>query len=126
MRFAHLGLNVSDQERSRRFYENHFGFDAGPARRYPDGTLIIHDADGFALALHPAPTPSASAGPVAAGDEFLHFGYVCEDPAEVREVRTRLVAAGITLVEDEDTDTFVGIKVLDPDGYRVEIAWDRV
>jgi catechol 2,3-dioxygenase-like lactoylglutathione lyase family enzyme len=117
MRLAHLGLTVTDQERSRHFYETHFGFNAGPARSYPDGTLIIHDADGFALALHP--------GPAAPDDDFLHFGYVCTDPEEVRAVRARLLAAGVALAEDEDTDTYVGIKALDPDGYRVEIAWDR-
>jgi hypothetical protein len=53
MRLAHVGLTVTDQRRSRRFYETHFGFDARPARSYPDATLIIQDADGFALALHP-------------------------------------------------------------------------
>jgi catechol 2,3-dioxygenase-like lactoylglutathione lyase family enzyme len=116
MRLAHLGLTVTDQARSRRFYETHFGFSAGPARTYPDGTLIIHDADGFALALHP--------GAAAPDDDFLHFGYVCADPAEVRAVRARLLAAGVVLAEDEDTDTYVGIKALDPDGYRVEISWD--
>jgi catechol 2,3-dioxygenase-like lactoylglutathione lyase family enzyme len=116
MRLAHLGLTVTDQERSRRFYETHFGFDAGLARTYPDGTLIIHDADGFALALHP--------GAAAPNDDFLHFGYVCADPTEVRAVRARLLAAGVALAEDEDTDTYVGIKALDPDGYRVEISWD--
>jgi len=116
MRLAHLGLTVTDQERSRRFYETHFGFDRGPARNYPDGTLILQDADGFALALHP--------GPAALDDEFLHFGYVCADPAEVRTVRRRLLAAGVSLVEDEDTDSYVGIKALDPDGYRIEISWE--
>ena len=97
MRLAHLGLTVTDQERSRRFYETHFGFDAGPARTYPDGTLIIHDDDGFALALHP--------GAAAPDDDFLHFGYVCGDPTEVRAARARLLAAGVALAEDEDTDT---------------------
>ena len=94
-----------------------FGFDAGQARSYPDGTLIIQDADGFALALHP--------GSAAPGDEFPHFGYVCADPAEVRTVRQRLLVAGVLLVEDEDTYSYVGIKALDPDGYRVEISWER-
>jgi hypothetical protein len=27
-------------------------------------------------------------------------------------------------VEDEDTESFVSIKVVDPDGYRVEIFWE--
>ena len=117
MRLAHLGLTVTDQEQSRRFYETHFGFSAGPARTYPDGTLIVHDADGFALALHP--------GPATPKDEFLHFGYVCADAAEVRGVRDGLLAAGVPLVEDEDTETYVGVKALDPDGYRIEVFWER-
>jgi NAD(P)-dependent dehydrogenase (short-subunit alcohol dehydrogenase family) len=51
MRFAHLGITVADQVRSRRFYERHFGFDPDQARSYADGTLILRDADGFALAV---------------------------------------------------------------------------
>ena len=50
----HLALAVSDQERSRRFYETYFGFGARPARRYDDGVLMLYDAKGFALALGPA------------------------------------------------------------------------
>jgi catechol 2,3-dioxygenase-like lactoylglutathione lyase family enzyme len=116
MQFAHVGITVADQTRSRRFYEKYFGFDPGEARDYPDGTLILRDADGFALALHP--------GVGAPDDEFLHFGYLCTEPDEVRALRRRLLANGETLVEDEDTEGFVSIKVLDPDGYRVEIAWE--
>lgn len=39
-------------------------------------------------------------------------------------MRQRLLAAGVLLVEDEDTDSYVGIKALDPDGYRIEISWE--
>jgi LPXTG-motif cell wall-anchored protein len=115
MRLAHLGLTVTDQERSRRFYETHFRFDAASARSYPDGTLIIRDPDGFALALHP--------GPATPDDEFLHFGYVCADPDEVREMRARLRAGGVPLVEDEDAASYVGIKggaKADTDGWTFD------
>jgi catechol 2,3-dioxygenase-like lactoylglutathione lyase family enzyme len=47
----HLAIPVSDQERSRRFYETYFGFGAQPARRYDDGVLMLYDAKGFALGL---------------------------------------------------------------------------
>ena len=47
----HLALAVHDQERSRLFYERYLGFGAAPARRYPDGTLMLYDERGFALAL---------------------------------------------------------------------------
>ena len=116
MRFAHIGISVVDQLRSRRFYESHFGFDPDHARSYPDGTLILRDADGFALALHP--------GDGAPDDEFLHFGYSCTDAEQVRALRERLLAAGETLVEDEDTESFASIKVVDPHGHRVEIFWE--
>jgi catechol 2,3-dioxygenase-like lactoylglutathione lyase family enzyme len=46
----HLAIPVSDQRRSRRFYETFFGFGARPARRYDDGVLMLYDAKGFALA----------------------------------------------------------------------------
>ena len=117
MRFAHVGITVADQARSRRFYEKYFRFDPSLARDFPDGTLILRDADGFALALHP--------GAGAPADDFLHFGYACTEPEQVRVLRGTLLANGETLVEDEDTDDFVSIKVLDPDGYRVEIFWEE-
>jgi catechol 2,3-dioxygenase-like lactoylglutathione lyase family enzyme len=47
----HLAIPVSDQERSRRFYETYFDFGARPARRYDDRVLMPHDAKEFALAL---------------------------------------------------------------------------
>jgi len=111
-----VGITVTDLNRSRRFYESNFPFDPDLARSYPDGTLILRDADGFALALHP--------GDEAVADEFLHFGYFCSGPEEVRALRERLLREGEMLTEDEDSESFVSIKVTDPDGYRVEISWE--
>jgi catechol 2,3-dioxygenase-like lactoylglutathione lyase family enzyme len=116
VRFSHVGITVTDLDRSRRFYESNFPFDPNLARSYPDGTLILRDADGFALALRP--------GEKAPADEFLHFGYSCSGPEEVRALRERLLGAGEMLTEDEDSESFVSIKVTDPDGYRVEISWE--
>jgi catechol 2,3-dioxygenase-like lactoylglutathione lyase family enzyme len=116
VRFSHVGITVTDLDRSRRFYESLFPFDPNLARSYPDGTLILRDADGFALALHP--------GDDAQTDEFLHFGYSCSGPEEVRALREKLLSAGEVLASDEDSESFVSIKVADPDGYRVEISWE--
>lgn len=117
MRLTHLALTVADQERSQRFYERYFGFGAGEATRYPDGVLIVRDADGFDLAL----------GEGRAGHrlDFLHFGFRMDDPAEVRSLRAKLLADRVVLVEDEDTDGYVGLKCLDPDGYVVEVYWEK-
>ena len=116
MRFAHVGISVADQVRSRRFYERYFGFDPDQARSYPGRHSYPARRRRLALALHP--------GNVAPDDEFLHFGYSCTDADQVRVLRERLLAAGETLLEDEDTKSFVTVKVIDPDGYRVEVFWE--
>jgi catechol 2,3-dioxygenase-like lactoylglutathione lyase family enzyme len=57
MRLAHLGLPVRDQQRSVDFYHTYCGFDPAAAQRFPDGTVIVRNADGFDLALHPGEPP---------------------------------------------------------------------
>lgn len=69
----HLALAVKDQERSRRFYETYFGFDAEPPRVYDDGVLMLYNADGFALALWPTDEPIRM-------PEFFHFGVGSHRP----------------------------------------------
>ena len=51
--FSNLGLPVRHEGRSQLFYSAYFGFDPATAQRYPDGTVIIPNADGFGLAPHP-------------------------------------------------------------------------
>src|ERR671936_1497426 len=116
MRLGHLALAVRDQERSRRFYETYFGFDAGPSEWKDDGVLFIRNADGFNLALGPW------AGRVQL-PPFLHFGFLVSDPSEVRAVRDRLVADAVPIVEEWNETDYVSVKCRDPDGYVVEVAW---
>jgi catechol 2,3-dioxygenase-like lactoylglutathione lyase family enzyme len=113
----HLALAVTDQERSRRFYERYFGFDAAPSRRYPDGTLMLYDAEGFALAL------GQIAGPIRLPG-FFHFGTGAPTPDDVRAFRDRLTADGVDIVEEWDEPDYVSVKCRDPDGYVVEFAWE--
>ena len=117
----HLALAVTDQEGSRRFYETYFGFDAQPPRRYDGGVLMLYDADGFSLAL--GPTDEQVRLPA-----FLHFGVHMPSPESVRALRDRLVADGVSIVEEWDEPDYVSVKCSDPDGYVVEAAWepDRV
>ncbi len=117
MRLNHLALAVRDQERSIAFYARFFGFGPASARTYPDGVVIVHDADGFALALGVDEAPERSPG-------FPHFGFETDSPREVHRLRARLIADGVGLVEDEAAETYVGFKCLDPDGHVVEVAWE--
>ena len=116
MRLQHLALEVRDQQRAIDFYARFFRFDPATARRYPDGVVILHDPDGFALALGPADAER--------GSGFPHFGFEMDPPDEVRQLRARLVADGVELVEDEETEGYVGFKCLDPDRHVVEVAWE--
>jgi catechol 2,3-dioxygenase-like lactoylglutathione lyase family enzyme len=114
---THLGLPVRDAQRSLEFYRAYFGFDPDTAQTYPDGTTIVRNAGGFDLALHPGDVPSSRA-------EFLHFGFRLPDPRQVRELRARLAADGVPVVEFDDEPDLVSFKCLDPDGWRVEVYWE--
>jgi catechol 2,3-dioxygenase-like lactoylglutathione lyase family enzyme len=113
----HLALAVSNQERSRRFYETYFGFDARPARRYDDDVLMLYNRDGFSLALGETDEPIRV-------PKFLHFGIGLPTPDDVRALRDRLATDGIPIAEEWDESDYVSVKCRDPDGYIVEAAWE--
>jgi catechol 2,3-dioxygenase-like lactoylglutathione lyase family enzyme len=117
MRLNHLGLPVRDQQRSIDFYYAYFGFDPATAQHFPDGTVIVRNADGFDLALHPGEPPEPF-------PPFLHFGFGLPGPEQVRDLLARLDAAGVPVVERYDEPGHVSFKCLDPDGWRVEAYWD--
>ena len=113
----HLALAVRDQERSRRFYETYFGFDAAPAREYDDGVLMLYNADGFALALGPTAEPIEL-------PHFFHFGVGVPTADDVRAFSKRLRADGVPIAEEFDEPDYVSVKCRDPDGYVVELSWE--
>ena len=112
----HLALAVSDQGRSRRFYERYLGFSAEPAPR-EDGVLILHDPTGFSLALGETDEPIRV-------PEFLHFGAGLPGADEVRSFGDRLAADGVAIVGKWDEPDYVSVKFRDPDGYVVEVSWE--
>jgi catechol 2,3-dioxygenase-like lactoylglutathione lyase family enzyme len=113
----HLALAVAHEERSRRFYATYLGFDAR-SERMDDGVLMLWNAAGFQLALGPA-------DPDARLPAFLHFGVRLESPAAVRALAARLRSDGVEVVEEWDEPAYVSLKVRDPDGYVVELFWER-
>ena len=112
----HLALAVSNQERSRRFYERYLGFTAEPTLR-SDGVQMMHGAGGFSLAL------GETAEPISL-PTFLHFGKGAAAPDDVRAFRDRLVADGVEIVGEWDEADYVSVKFRDPDGYVVEVGWE--
>jgi catechol 2,3-dioxygenase-like lactoylglutathione lyase family enzyme len=115
---AHIALAVSDQERSRRFYETYFGFERATVRLADDGVLLIEGPDGVLLALGETDEPIRL-------PSFLHFGFrAAASPGEVRAFRDRLAADEIEIVELSDEPDYVSVKCRDPDGYVIEFAWE--
>jgi catechol 2,3-dioxygenase-like lactoylglutathione lyase family enzyme len=118
MDLRHLALPVRDERRSQQFYADYFGFDLATARKCEDGAAIIRNVYGFDLALHPV-------GHVEPSPALLHAGFTAAEPAEVRALIARMEADGVTIVERDDEPAYVAFKCLDPDGHRIEVAWDR-
>lgn len=110
----HIGLACRDPQRSLRFYRDVLGVE-GAVREAADGYVITTPAGVHFTLLRGEP-------PASMGD--FHVGVSLADAAAVRTARTKL--AGLGLVEHEwcDEDDYVSVKVLDPDGYVVEVSWD--
>jgi catechol 2,3-dioxygenase-like lactoylglutathione lyase family enzyme len=115
--FRHLGLPVRDASRSLQFYATYFGFASASAQSYPDGTVIIRNADGFDLALHETTE-------ITVPDGFLHFGFAMPDAAAVRTLGARMESDRVPLIEQSDEPNLVSFKCLDPDSWRVEVYWE--
>ena len=117
MRFSHLGLPVRDARRSQQFYSAYSGFDPATAQEYADGTVIIGNADGFDLALHPVEHIEPS--PV-----FLQAGFKAAAPADVRTLTDRMGADGVSIAERDDEASYTAFRCLDPDGHRIDVYWE--
>ena len=113
----HLAIPVSDQARSRRFYETYFGFGARSAKVYDEGVLMLYNAAGFALAL------GVSSEPVDR-PSWMHFGVGLRSREAVLALRDRFLDDGVELVGEWDEPTYVSVKCRDPDGYIVEASWE--
>lgn len=111
MPLNHVSLTVADPGRSAAFYGEHFGL---TERIFEDGhLLILGSADGSELALSDAETVPPEL------PRTNHFGFRLADGDAVVAARERFRAAGLTEVEWQDDGNWV--RVLDPDGYRVEV-----
>jgi hypothetical protein len=54
----------------------------------------------------------------------VHFGCELKDRGSALAIRRRLLDMGTREVVWEDTAEYVGVKVLDPDGYVVELFYE--
>ena len=119
---GHIVLNVTDVERSTRFYRDVVGFQV--SRDRPDGTgafltcgVVHHN-----LALFKAP---AGARPTEKGAIGLnHFAFKVESYRALQAAHKRLVEARATIDHIVDHGMTRSVYFLDPDGIEMELFCD--
>ncbi len=113
-----MNLKVRDLEASLRWYREHFGFE----RQYAVEGGIVVSSGGMDLALSPHADPAA---PLADPREVrcIHtLGFQVSE-VEFRKARQEF-AADPELVEFDQAE-FESFITCDPDGYCVEIYFDK-
>ena len=101
---AHIALAVSDQARSRRFYETYFEFDPETAWVAEDGALLIEGPGDVTLALGETSEPISLPA-------FFHFGFrAARSPEEVRTFRDRLARDGVEIADAQNGAGIVAVQ----------------
>jgi catechol 2,3-dioxygenase-like lactoylglutathione lyase family enzyme len=113
--FNHLGLAVRDPARSLAFYRDTIGV-VGEVRTEPYG-FVIGTPNGVSFTLFDGQPGTA------VGD--LHFGVGLPDADAVRQAHERFMSIGLDIHEWCDEPGHTSARVVDPDGYIVEVAWDE-
>lgn len=124
---GHIGLNVTDLDRSRDFYVDVFGFavvqeSTDPERRF----AFLADGQRLALTLWQQSTGTFAAD----GPGLHHLSFEVQDIEQVRDAEARVRATGVKLHHDGivphgEGVSSGGIFFEDPDGTRLEIYAPR-
>lgn len=116
---GHVVLNVTDVERSAKFYRDVVGFQVSRFR--PDGSAafltcgVVHHN----LALFRAPPGARPAEKGAIG--LNHFAFRVDDYAALQAAHRRLVAANAAIEQVVDHGMTRSVYFRDPDGIEMEL-----
>ena len=133
--FNHVGLCVTDRDRSRRFYEQLLGFQFWWELDLPDeGTAALLQLegpigvratylvrDGFVLELIDYSKRDAKVGETRVMDE-VGLTHVSLSVSDLAAVLAKVEGLGGTVVRDATSNHFAMIR--DPDGQLIELLPD--
>ncbi len=109
---SHVGLKVSDLEKSWKFYHEILGFGDDP--REPGVVYVPLGPDLLVLYV------------ASAGTSDFHYGFQVDTPSQVDEWRDWLRSNEVTIFEDiTEGDKYRSIKIRDPDGHWIEISYEK-
>ena len=122
-RFTHVGLCVSDLERSLAFYTGVLGFEL--TQRYGRQAAFV-SAGGYHhhIGLNTWESKGGSPPP-ASSTGLYHFAILYPTRAGLAVALRRLMAAGIPLDGASDHGVSEALYLRDPDDNGIELYWDR-
>jgi catechol 2,3-dioxygenase-like lactoylglutathione lyase family enzyme len=127
---GHINLNVSDIERSVRFYRELFGLEVlmeyeGPMGEHPWGRQIALSTPGADDVIALSQVPEVPIGPAGVN----HFGFNLVSNDEVASAIDEVVRAGGKLVSKHTHEIDGNVEhnayLTDPDGYVLELNAQR-
>lgn len=123
---GHIVLQVTDLDRSIRFYRDTLGLPL-VSQGKPRGRRIVF----FSLGAKHHDLALLELAPGAAGNDHtragvMHVAFKIGDDIELlKEARARMVAAGVPVVNTTEHMTTYSLYLSDPDGITVELYVDR-
>ncbi len=125
VRLTHLGLPVTDLDKSIAFYEKWAGM---KVQDRPDdavgiqGARLAQKGSKFVISLLEMPVQSALPMP-----GVMHLGFECSSKAEVDKVAADAKKAGILLSGPVDSGPDLGYQtyISDPDGNNLEFSFGQ-
>lgn len=116
---GHIVLNVSDVERSTKFYTDIVGFELARMRPDRSGAFLTCGVVHHNLALFKAP---AGAQPAKKGQIGLnHFAFEVESYEALQAAHDRLTGANAVIDHIVDHGMTRSVYFLDPDGLMMEL-----
>ncbi|MGC1341034.1 MAG: VOC family protein, partial [Candidatus Binataceae bacterium] len=126
-----INLNVSDLERSMRFYCELFGLEVlmeyeGPMGEHPTGRQVVLSTPGANDIIALSQVPGVPVGPGGVN----HFGFNLVSDDDVAAAVAEAVRAGGKLIREQSYESDGIVEhhayVADPDGYVIELNTQAV
>ena len=130
----HVAYRCRDAAETVRFYQDVLGMafttafaeDRVPSTHEPDPYMhVFLDAGrGNVLAFFELPTREPMGRDVNTPTWVQHIAFEVDDLDTLEATRQRLLERGIDVIGPTDHGLFKSIYFFDPNGHRLELAWD--